>query len=98
MSAMGSESCCSNSGALVVVAALPLCQAQLMFDDLDPCYLEESVFPVSRVNAPEIPFDVENLEEPFSESVFVPAPYRCACVMDCADAIALMQEVGHVEL
>ena len=25
-------------------------------------------------------------------------PLRCACVMDCADAVSLVQEVGHVVL
>ena len=42
--------------------------------------------------------DVFSADQWYDQEFFDFLPLRCACVMDCQDAIYLMQEVGHVVL
>ena len=85
MSGNGSASCCAQPGALVVIAALPLCQFIPVGYDGE--------------GAHDWP-DLDHLEYGSALDRVLPGafPLRCACVMDCADAVSLVQEVGHVVL
>lgn len=101
MSGNGSVSCCAQPGALVVIAALPLCQLRDTFDSMEYQLLDEGFIPVGcGVEGARDWQDVDRLEYGSAlDQVFSGAfPLRCACVMDCADAVSLVQEVGHVVL
>ena len=41
-------------------------------------------------------FDRSEYESALDQVLPGAFPLRCACVMDCADAVSLVQEVGHV--
>ena len=100
MSGNGSMSCCSQPGALVVVAALPLCQAQAALESVEQRLLESGLVASRGFAEPpdwrqSYSFACENvLDQALSETF----PLRCACIMDCADAVSLVREVGHVVL
>ena len=97
MTETGSVSCCSHPEALVVIAAVPLCQVEVLDNLLTQELLDRGVFSGS---APEVfgnlAFSYDDME--FDQAAYELLPLRCASVMDCCDAVALMQEVGHVVL
>lgn len=101
MSGNGSVSCCAQPGALVVIAALPLCQLHDALDSMEYQLFEEGFVPVGYdgEGAYDWP-DLDHLEYGSALDRVLPGafPLRCACVMDCADAVSLVQEVGHVVL
>lgn len=101
MSGNGSASCCAQPGALVVIAALPLCQLHDALDSTEYQLSEEGFTPVGYdgEGAHDWP-DLDHLEYGSALDRVLPGafPLRCACVMDCADAVSLVQEVGHVVL
>lgn len=93
---IGSRSCCSHPQALVVVAAIPLCQAEVLQSVLeDECLENCSDGGFGSMLCNEEAF---NADEWYEQGLLEFLPLRCACVMDCQDAICLMQEVGHVVL
>lgn len=97
MTEVGSVSCCSHPEALVVIAAVPLCQIEVLDSLLAGASLEGGAFNGSSLeefNNPALSF--EDMESDQAAYEFL--PLRCASVMDCCDAVALMQEVGHVVL
>ena len=101
MSGNGSMSCCAQPGALVVIAALPLCQLRNTFDSMEYQLFEEGLAQgccgvEGVVDWPEL--DQLGYESALDQVVPGAFPLRCACVMDCADAVSLVQEVGHVVL
>lgn len=101
MSGNGSVSCCAQPGALVVIAALPLCQLRDALDAMEYQLFEEGFVPVGRGvgGADDWPeFDKLGYGSAFDQVLPGAFPLRCACVMDCADAVSLVQEVGHVVL
>lgn len=99
MSGNGSMSCCAQPGALVVIAALPLCQLHDALDSMEYQLLEQGVFR-GRCDVDGIAgwpeFDRSEYESALNQVLPGAFPLRCACVMDCADAVSLVQEVGHV--
>lgn len=99
MSGNGSMSCCAQPGALVVIAALPLCQLHDALDSMEYQLLEQGVFR-GRCDVDGIAgwpeFDRSEYESALDQVLPGAFPLRCACVMDCADAVSLVQEVGHV--
>lgn len=101
MSGNGSASCCAQPGALVVIAALPLCQLHDALDSMEYQLFEEGFIPVGYdgEGAHDWP-DLDHLEYGSALDRVLPGafPLRCACIMDCADAVSLVQEVGHVVL
>lgn len=101
MSGNGSASCCAQPGALVVIAALPLCQLHDALDSMEYQLFEEGFTPVGYdgEGAHDWP-DLDHLEYGSALDRVLPGafPLRCAYVMDCADAVSLVQEVGHVVL
>ena len=101
MSGNGSVSCCAQPGAWVVIAALPLCQLHDALDAMEYQLFEEGFIPVGYdgEGARDWP-DLDHLEYGSALDRVLPGafPLRCACVMDCADAVSLVQEVGHVVL
>lgn len=101
MSGNGSVSCCAQPGALVVIAALPLCQLRDALDSMEYQLFEEGFIPVGcdGEGADDWP-DVDRLEygSAIDQVLSGAFPLRCACVMDCADAVSFVQEVGHVVL
>lgn len=57
--------------------------------------------PLCRVVAPEwpgeeVPDSVPLLDDEVEAAAVPERPARCAAVMPCADAFALLEEVGHV--
>ena len=101
MSGNGSVSCCAQPGALVVIAALPLCQLRDTLDSMEYQLFEESFIPVGYDGEGAHDWqDLDHLEYGSALDRVLPGafPLRCACVMDCADAVSLVQEVGHVVL
>lgn len=101
MSGNGSVSCCAQPGALVVIAALPLCQLRDTLDSMEYQLLDEGFIPVGcGVEGARDWQDVDRLEygSALDQVLSGAFPLRCACVMDCADAVSLVQEVGHVVL
>ena len=99
MSGNGSTSCCAQPGALVVMAALPLCQLRDALESVEYQLLEQGVFRErcdvdGTAGWPE--FDRSEYESALDQVLPGAFPLRCACVMDCADAVSLVQEVGHV--
>ena len=101
MSGNGSVSCCAQPGALVVIAALPLCQLHDALDAMEYQLFEEGFIPVGYdgEGACDWP-DIDRLEygSAIDQVLSGAFPLRCAFVMDCADAVSLVQEVGHVVL
>lgn len=97
MTEIGSVSCCSRPEALVVIAAVPLCQVEVLDSLYARDLFEGGMFSDS---APEVfgnlAFSYDDME--FDQAAYELLPLRCAAVMDCCDAVALMQEVGHVVL
>lgn len=93
---VGPISCCSHPEALVVIAAVPLCQAEM----LQGMLAEEFFAASSGEEADDMLCDSGVFgADWFDDQQFLDyLPLRCACVMDCRDAIGLMQEVGHVVL
>ena len=89
---IGSRSCCSHPQALVVIAAIPLCQAEALQSVLEDEHLD-NCSGGGLGNE-----DVFSADQWYDQEFFDFLPLRCACVMDCQDAICLMQEVGHVVL
>ena len=101
MSGNGSVSCCAQPGALVVIAALPLCQLRDALDAMEYQLFEEGFVPVGRGvgGADDWPeFDQLGFGSALDRVLPGAFPLQCACVMDCADAVSLVQEVGHVVL
>ena len=101
MSANGSMSCCAQPGALVVVAALPLCQAQVAFETAQQKLLENVCAEPrgsDRGLRDEGACDSFAYDAAFDGFLSEAFPLRCACVMDCSEAVSLVQEVGHVVL
>lgn len=101
MSGNGSVSCCAQPGALVVIAALPLCRLCDTLDSMEYQLFEEGFIPVGcGVEGARDWQDVDRLEygSALDQVLSGAFPLRCACVMDCADAVSLVQEVGHVVL
>ena len=101
MSGNGSDSCCAQPGALVVIAALPLCQLRNALDSMEYQLFEGGFIPVGfgfegAVDWPEL--DQLGFGSALDQVLPGVFPLRCACVMDCADAVSLVQEVGHVVL
>ena len=93
---IGSRSCCSHPQALVVIAAIPLCQAEALQSVLeDECLEDCSDGGLGNMLCNE---DVFSANQWYNQEFLDFLPLRCACVMDCQDAIGLMQEVGHVVL
>lgn len=101
MSGNGSVSCCAQPGALVVIAALPLCQLRDTLDSMEYQLLEGGFIPAGygAEGACDWP-DIDRVEygSAIDQVLSGAFPLRCACVMDCADAVSLVQEVGHVVL
>lgn len=101
MSGNGSVSCCAQPGALVVIAALPLCQLHDALDAMEYQLFEGGFIPAGygAEGACDWP-DVDRLEygSAIDQVLSGAFPLRCACVMDCADAVSFVQEVGHVVL
>ncbi|WP_461545939.1 hypothetical protein [Senegalimassilia anaerobia] len=101
MSGNGSVSCCAQPGALVVIAALPLCQLRDTLDSMEYQLFEGGFIPVGYDGEVAHDWqDLDHLEYGSALDWVLPGafPLRCACVMDCADAVSLVQEVGHVVL
>lgn len=93
---IGSRSCCSHPQALVVIAAIPLCQAEALQSVLEDERLDNcSDDGLGNMLCNE---DVSSDDQWYNQVFLDFLPLRCACVMDCQDAICLMQEVGHVVL
>ena len=92
MSGNGSVSFCAQPGALVVIAALPLCQLRDTLDSMEYQLFEGGFIPAGY--GAESACDWPDIDQVLSGAF----PLRCACVMDCADAVSLVQEVGHVVL
>lgn len=86
MSGNRSASCCAHPEALVVVAAVPLCQVDASEDLLSKVATRIACSPSSDFS-PHTASDAA-----FPEGL----PLRCAAVMPCSDALALVEEVGHV--
>ena len=99
MSGNGSMSCCAQPGALVVMAALPLCQLRDALESVEYQLFEQGVFR-GRCDVDDVAgwpeFDRSEYESALDQVLPGAFPLRCACVMDCADAVSLVQEVGHV--
>ena len=101
MSGNGSVSCCAQPGALVVIAALPLCQLRDALDSMEYQLFEEGFIPVGCDGEGADDwreFDQLGFGSALDQVLPDAFPLRCACVMDCADAVSLVQEVGHVVL
>lgn len=101
MSGNGSVSCCAQPGALVVIAALPLCRLRDALDSMEYQLFEEGFIPMGRgVEGAHDWSEFDQLGYGSALDQVLPGafPFRCACVMDCADAVSLVQEVGHVVL
>ena len=101
MSGNGSVSCCAQPGALVVIAALPLCQLRNALDSMEYQLFEGGFIPAGfgfedAADWPEL--NQLGCESALDRVLPGAVPLRCACVMDCADAVSLVQEVGHVVL
>ena len=78
---------CNAPESLVVIMAFPLCDI-----DREP---EDSEAPLSlEVSLDEESSAIDLYAEALQEGCVL--PLRCACLMECPDAIALMQEVGDV--
>lgn len=94
MSAPARRSQCVHPESLVLVEVLPLCRVSASDEPWldDPAYLPE---PAERGENNDWPGvfgeGVQPVPTPLSER-----PLRCAAVMGCAEAFALMEEVGHV--
>ena len=101
MSGNGSVSCCAQPGALVVIAALPLCQLRDTLDSMEYQLFEGGFISAGygAEGACDWP-DIDRVEygSAIDQVLSGAFPLRCACVMDCADAVSLVQEVGHVVL
>lgn len=101
MSGNGSVSCCAQPGALVVIAALPLCHLRDTLDSMEYQLFEGGFIPAGygAEGACDWP-DIDRVEygSAIDQVLSGAFPLRCACVMDCADAVSLVQEVGHVVL
>ena len=93
---VGRNSCCSHPEALVVIAAIPLCQAETLQGMLqEELCMQQGADSCDNTWRSQGLADVEQF---YDQDLFGFMPLRCACVMDCQDAICLMQEVGHVVL
>ncbi len=78
---------CAESESLVVIMSFPLCDIVGEQDGPAPLLpLEMAIQDESNV------FD--SCDGALIEGCAL--PFRCACLMNCSDAIALMQEVGDV--
>ncbi|WP_294418178.1 hypothetical protein [uncultured Senegalimassilia sp.] len=101
MSGNGSTSCCAQPGALVVIAALPLCQLHNALESMEYQLFEEGLIQgrCGTEGAADWPgFDQIGYDPALDQVLSGVFPLRCACVMDCDDAVSLVQEVGHVVL
>lgn len=78
---------CSTSESLVVIMAFPLC-------DLDRAQGDAGELLSLELSLGEDSSAIDMYAEALQEGCVL--PLRCACLMECPDAIALMQEVGDV--
>lgn len=94
---VGSVSCCSNPEALVVIAAVPLCQVEV----LESCFTQGAFCGGALADFTSETFNnLSGLLDEYDceQAAYEALPLRCASLMGCQDAVALMQEVGHVVL
>lgn len=78
---------CSVSESLVVIMAFPLC-------DVDHDQGDAEALLSLDITLNEESSAIDRYVDVLQEGCVL--PLRCACLMECPDAIALMQEVGDV--
>ena len=95
--------CCADAEALVLIAAIPLCQVDSS-EELLRFVAERIAAPDGGVSAPELASLAFTGGDPLADdllgcdapSASCGVPLRCAAAMPCADALQLLRDVGHV--